>query len=233
MCFVPCLQREVQRDEDRELREERQARRGRVDVVLLVELHQLFVQLRAVALVLLLDRLHLRRVRLERLHRMDLPDRERHEDDPREDGQRDDRPRPRQADRAVEEVEDRLHHVLERRAGSRRRAARRGSRVVDPSVRPRVTAQQAPARERQPAQHAVLADRERGVLRAARVVLAGVRRDERRDQPLVEPDRRMATRAQGLPSCRCLPEHLVDAGLSHSWPFASAASGKPWRTTST
>ena len=70
-------QDEVERDEDRELEEERQAGRGRVDVVVPVELHQLFVPLLLVVLVALLDRLHLRHVRLHRLHRVDLLDRER------------------------------------------------------------------------------------------------------------------------------------------------------------
>src|SRR6185437_2205026 len=67
----------------------------------------------AILLVLLLDLLHLRRMLLQRLHRMDLPDRQRHEDHPHDDRRGHDRPGPRQADVRVEEVEDVLHHVLE------------------------------------------------------------------------------------------------------------------------
>jgi hypothetical protein len=104
-----------ERDEDRELREQRQAGRGRVDVVLAVELHQLLVHLVAVALVLPLNLLHLRRVRLQVLHRMDLPDDEGDEHDADEDRERHDRPRPRQANAVVEEVQDRPEEILERR----------------------------------------------------------------------------------------------------------------------
>ena len=121
-----------ERDEDRELRQQRQARRSRVDVVLLVELHQLLVHLVAVALVLPLDLLHLRRVRLQVLHRVDLPDDERDEADADEDRQRDDRPRPAETGAVVEEVEDRPEEVLERReraeARITRNPLRRGSR---------------------------------------------------------------------------------------------------------
>ena len=70
-------QHEVERDEDGELDEERQAGSGRVDVVVPVELHELFVALLLVVLEALLDRLHLRHVRLHRLHRVDLLDGER------------------------------------------------------------------------------------------------------------------------------------------------------------
>jgi hypothetical protein len=107
-------QDEVQRDEDRELREKRQARGSRVDAVLLVELHQLLLLLPLVGLVLLLDLLHLRRVPLEVLHRVDLLDRERDEDHPDDHRQRDDRPGPGQADRAMDPVEDVPEEVLER-----------------------------------------------------------------------------------------------------------------------
>ena len=79
------LQDEIERDEDRELGDHRQARGRRVDVVLPVELHHLLVLLLLVALVLLLDLLHLRRVTLHRLHRVDLPHRQRHEADPDDD----------------------------------------------------------------------------------------------------------------------------------------------------
>ena len=107
------LQRVVEGDEDRELQQHRQARGGRVDLVLPVELHQLFVLLLPVVLVLLLDLLHLRRVLLQRLHRVDLPDRQRHEQHPDDDRRGDDRPGPAQAEVRVEPVENVTHHVLE------------------------------------------------------------------------------------------------------------------------
>ena len=77
--FVEALERVVERDEDRQLQEHRQARGSRVDLVLPVELHQLLVLLLLVVLVLLLDLLHLRRVAPAGLHRVDLLDRQRHE----------------------------------------------------------------------------------------------------------------------------------------------------------
>jgi hypothetical protein len=109
------LQHQVEGDEDRELRQQRQARGGRVDVVLAVELHQLFLLPLLVGLVLLLDLLHLRRVPLEVLHRVDLPDGQRDQKEPDDHRQRDDRPRPRQADRTVraEPLEDVAEEVLE------------------------------------------------------------------------------------------------------------------------
>src|SRR6201987_540594 len=106
-------QRVVERDEDWELRQHRQARGSRVYLVLPVELHQLLVLLLLVVLVLLLDLLHLRRVLLQRLHRVDLLDRERHEQHPHHDGDRHDRPRPGEAGVVVEPVENVLHHGLE------------------------------------------------------------------------------------------------------------------------
>ena len=89
---------------------------------------------------------------LQVLHRVDLPDRQRHEQQPDHHRQRDDRPRPRQADRAVAASRGRAGGCP--RAA---RAARRGSRaitgrasgpgVVDAAAAPRVTAEQPPAGE--------------------------------------------------------------------------------------
>src|SRR5204863_464025 len=67
----------VERDEDRDLNEKRQARGRRIDLVLFVEAHDFLVHARAVLLVLLLDRLQLGRVSLEMLHRAELLDGER------------------------------------------------------------------------------------------------------------------------------------------------------------
>src|SRR6266511_4695400 len=107
-------QDEVERDEDGKLEEDRQARGRGIDVVLPVELHQLLVALLFVVLEALLDRLHLRHVRLHRLHRVDLLDGEGHHQQPHHHGQRDDRPGPREPDRAVQPLEDVAENVLER-----------------------------------------------------------------------------------------------------------------------
>ena len=199
-------QRVVERDEDRELREHRQARRRRVDVVLPVELHQLFVLLRLVALVLLLDLLHLRREALQVLHRVDLLHRQRHEQHPDDHRQRDDRPRPRQVHAEVQPVEDVAGDVLERRD---EREARGSSDRVEPSVAPRVAAQEPPAGEERAAHEALLPHRVDRVLRAGRVVLAG-RREERaeRDAGRARPPRRRAGTSGGRLRHR---QHLVDA----------------------
>src|SRR5262249_10924663 len=73
----------------------------------------LLVLLLLVLLVLLLDLLHLRREALQVLHRVDLPDRQWHEDHPHHDGDRHDRPGPGQPDAVVEPVENVVHHGLE------------------------------------------------------------------------------------------------------------------------
>ena len=84
-------QRLVQRDEDRHLGQERQATPERVDLVLLVELHQLFVELLLVVLVLRLQLLHLGLRPLHGDHRLRLLGGEREEDQPHHDGEHDDR----------------------------------------------------------------------------------------------------------------------------------------------
>ena len=58
----------VQREEHRDLEQHRQAARDRVDLLLLVERHDLLLLLGLVVLVLLLERLHLRLNRLHRRH---------------------------------------------------------------------------------------------------------------------------------------------------------------------
>ena len=152
-----------ERDEDRDLEHDRQARGGRVDLVLLVELHQLLVLALLVVLLLLLERLHLGRVRLQVLHRVDLLHGDRHEHDAHEHGQRHDRPRPREADRLVQPDRGRSGGSSRagaadsrwRRSGRSRRALRlvppaaevRVLGPVDPAVAPRVAAQKPPAGE--------------------------------------------------------------------------------------
>jgi hypothetical protein len=111
---VEVTQDEEERDEDRDLEQDRQAGRGRVDPVLLVELHQLFVPLLLVVLVARLQRLHLRHVGLHRLHRVDLPDGEREQHHAHEERQRDDRPRPGQPARVVEPLEQGCQRSLDR-----------------------------------------------------------------------------------------------------------------------
>ena len=163
-----CAQHVEERDEDRDLEDDRQARGGRVDLVLPVELHQLFVLALLVVLPLLLQRLHLRRVRLQVLHRVDLLDRDRDEQDPHDHGEGDDRPGPREADRLVQPDRGRAGgSPRAAAAGSRTRAAGGGSgsrrvlrlaaaaeaRVlgpVDAAVAPGVTAQDAASRRSTP-----------------------------------------------------------------------------------
>ena len=217
-------QHEVEGEEDRDLDEHRQARRRRVDLVLLVELHQLLVQALAVALVLRLDRLHLRHVRLHALHRVDLLDHDRHERDPDDDRQRDDRPAPREADRVVQVLEQPRERVLDRAEdpgddhaspGSRRRRGSRGCSAA------------AASRLQRPAHEAELAVGERRVLRAGRVVLAG-----RRAGDAGRGEERAERRGSDA-SCGRLPEHLVEPLPSQaaSWLCsASPSAGRAIRT---
>ena len=79
----------------------------------------------------------------------------------------------------------------------------------------------------------LLADRERGVLRAGRVVLARVRRQKRRDEQLIEPDGEDRRGTNGRAHAAALPSTSSTRFSSQSKPFTSAASGSPWRTTST
>src|SRR5215207_4714719 len=84
-------QHRVHRDQDRELQQHRPAARERVDPVLLVELHDLFLLTLLVPLVLPLDLLDLRLHDLHVLHRPDLLDAERQQDQADHDGEQDDR----------------------------------------------------------------------------------------------------------------------------------------------
>ena len=83
-----------ERQEDRHLHQERETTRERVDLVLLVELHHLFVELGAVVLVLRLELLDLRLRPLHGHHRLGLLGREREHHQHHEDREQDDR-RPR------------------------------------------------------------------------------------------------------------------------------------------
>ena len=210
----------------------RQARRRRVDVVLLVELLQLFRLLLAVALVLLLDRLHLRRVRLERLHRVDRLDRER---DEARAGRRSS-PRRSTSPTAARSCRGRSRGST----SSRSRAATGCSRVTSPIMgsRPR---------------RATTGGSEGGASRPSGSPAARRACGSRAPR----------TPSSSGGTCRCSPAEaarsaagrggsggsttLADGGdhaaafpstsstrsSSHSWPFASAASGRPWRTIRT
>ena len=136
---------------------DRQARGGRVDLVLPVELHQLLVLPLPVVLPALLDLLHLRRVRLEVLHRVDLAHRDRHEQDPhaRRRARRSTRPRGR-PDRVVEPLEDGREDVLERRqdpADDHRSAPRRRKSVWSRTWSTPPCDHGLQRRSRQPGQH--------------------------------------------------------------------------------
>ncbi len=232
-------QRVVEREEHRQLREHRQARGGGVDVVLAVELHQLLVLLLLVRLVLLLNLLHLRREPLQVLHRVDLPHGERHEQDPDDHRQRDDRPRPRQADAEVQPVEDVPRRMLERRERVRHEDEREVAHRTG-SNPPRLHGLQRSSR--QPAMSAaadepVLPERLHRVLRAGRVVLARRREERPEGRPVQpdEPDPEIGRRAQDDVHAAAF---VIDStsstrSPSHSKPFAATASGRPARTIST
>ena len=157
------LQDEVEREEDRDLDEHRQARGSRVDVALPVELHELLVLLLLVALVLLLDLLHLRQEGLHPLHRVDLPDGERDEGEPDDDrettiDQAQVRPTSLWRWSASTGADARAGRGWRGAEGSRDGSGRASGRdVVDAAAAPRVAAQQPPAREHAAAHEAVLA----------------------------------------------------------------------------
>ena len=101
----------VERHEERQLQEQREARGQRVDLVLLVEAHDLLLLALLVLLVALLDPLHLRRQPLERLHRADLLEGQRQDREPYHDRQADDRHPPSEPQLVVEELQDSLVDV--------------------------------------------------------------------------------------------------------------------------
>ncbi len=101
-----------QREEHRHLDQEGKTTRQRVDLVLLVELHHLFVELGAVVLVLRLELLDLRLRPLHRHHRLGLLGREREHHQHHEDREQDDRD-PEVRDDAVEERQDRPEEVVD------------------------------------------------------------------------------------------------------------------------
>ena len=235
-----------QRDEDRDLEDDRQARGGRVDLVLAVELHQLLVLPLLVVLPLLLERLHLGRVRLQVLHRVDLLDGDRHEEDAHEHGEDDDRPRPGEPDRLVQPDQDPLEEVLERaqRVGEREDLERSRGCSVSWRRRPKraSSARSTPPwlhglqrRIRQPAKTAALeeavdpegVDR---VLRAARVVLARAGRASGGRTYAARPGRGAIPM---IPHAAAFPSTSVTCSTSHWWPRVSAGSATPERAART
>jgi hypothetical protein len=106
-----------ERDEERDLQDQREARPERVDLLALVEGHDLLVHALAVALVTLLDPLDLRLQQLEPLHGLHALERQRQDHDPDREGQEDDRhsPGPLEVpDQVVPELEDRVASVDQR-----------------------------------------------------------------------------------------------------------------------
>ena len=83
-------QRQVERVEDRNLRDHRQTPAHRVYLVRAIQLHRLLLQTLRIALVLVSERIDLRLQRLHRLHRAHALDRQRVEQDLRHDGEQDD-----------------------------------------------------------------------------------------------------------------------------------------------
>ena len=107
-------QQRVERDEDRDLEDQRQAGRERVDAVLLEERHLLALHALAVVLVLLLDLLHVRLERLHLAHPVHRLEREGQDDQPGEPGDQDDSDAPGEADVVVQPVEDVVEEVDQR-----------------------------------------------------------------------------------------------------------------------
>ena len=226
----------------------RQARRGRVDVVLLVEPHQLLVHLLPVALVLLLDLLHLAararcRVCIEwicrtvsgtsRIRTMIVSATIAHAQG------RPIVPRGSQSRTCRSDVLERVSGFAARSARSvscgPRTPRRRNSAGPRPS-RPRRRLHGWQRSSRQPARteprtSPYSAQRVERVLRAGRVVLAGRRRRARRACSGTRSTRAMPERT----SCRGRPSRAPRrrARCSHSKPRCSAASGRPGRATST
>ena len=194
-----------EREEHRHLHQEGQTTRERVDLVLLVELHHLFVELGAVVLVLRLELLDLRLRPLHGHHRLGLLGRQREHHQHHEDGEQDDGD-PEVRDDPVEEREDRPEEVvdgIERGAGGEdhrvsllppRRRARSGTNVRSVggtgSSPPSCQGWQRPTRRiasQRATAGAVHGERLERVLRARRVE-AAARRQVHADQP-PGPDR--------------------------------------------
>ena len=127
----------VHDEEHRHLQQQRQARRQRIDLVLLIELHHLFVELLAITAMLCLEPLHLRLQTLHLEHALGALERERgHED---HHGERDQRDREGivvgQAVELGNEPSWAFEHELltlsrEIRRGGQRRVHNVGNRVV-------------------------------------------------------------------------------------------------------
>ena len=202
------LEHVVERDEDRDLEQQRQAGSQRVDLVLLVELHHRLLLSLLVVLVLLLDLLELRLQLLHRPHRADLLHRDRQDREPDDEHQRDDRRPPAEVEAVVEEDDDLLGDLGEDRCDwqAHRLAALRvpwsggaeqgslGQRI-EPAVAEGVASQDPPSGQDHAAKRPELADRLLGVGRAGRVVAAAPA-ERGGDEPAVEADRQQRDRGR-------------------------------------
>ena len=126
--LLDVAQRLEERDEDRHLQEKGQTPAERVDLVLLVELHHLFVELLAVVLVLRLELLDLGLHPLHGDHRLRLLRGEREQHEPHRDREQDDRD-TRVRDDGVEEREDRAQALRGWSPRWPRRSCRRSFQV--------------------------------------------------------------------------------------------------------
>src|SRR3954447_14122674 len=198
-----------QGQEERQLERQRQAGPERVDLLPLVEGHDLLVHALPVALVALLDLLDLRLELLEPLHRLHALERERQDHDPDREREQDDRPAPAAVEVPQEpmpELQDGLAGVDDRpqdeddRDGHQALAAGAEQLLVlyeiDTAVTPRVAAQKTPAGEDDAPEYAVAPDGADGVLGAGRMVLAASRQGGG-NGPLVEADGSDRRGAQG------------------------------------
>ena len=105
---------EEERDEDRQLRQQREAGSERIDLVLFVDPHHFLLQALFVVLVFLLQLLHLRLQRLQGAHPFELFVGERYQQRAGADRQGDDRHPPGEADLVVEELQDGVGDVDQR-----------------------------------------------------------------------------------------------------------------------
>src|SRR3954465_3177201 len=101
--------------------------------------------------------------------------------------------------------------------------------VVDAAAAPRVAAQKTPAGEGGAADQAALAQRVDRVLRAARVVLARVRRREQPERPAPRVDQADAD----VPHAAAFASTSSTRARSHSEPRDSTAPGRPGRAIRT
>ncbi len=238
-----------ERDEERDLEQQREARAQRVDLLALVEGHDLLVHALLVVLVALLDLLDRRLQRLEALHRLHALEGERQDREPDREGHQDDRDAPAAVEVVVlvDQVMPELQNPL---AGIDERLKDVGDVVhglaldvgawteqllvlheVDAAVTPGVAAEQPPGGQHDTSEHTVAAHRLHGVLGAARMVLAASG-DRRGDRALVEAQRGRRDRPDGASRGTAPRRRARPASASTVRRASSIACSPPSRASS-